>query len=72
MDVNTPSTLPITVGVGVEGVVELRINNVGTRTIRSKRSVVDLGTVVQSDMGLPNGSNRARTQHHLCGASRSH
>jgi hypothetical protein len=46
VDANTPSTLPMTVGVGVEEIVEPRANNVGTHTIRSKSSVVDLGAVV--------------------------
>ena len=49
VDANIPSTLPITVDVGVEEISELRVDNVGTHTIRGKSSVVDLGTVVWSE-----------------------
>ena len=37
----------MTVGVGVEEIVELRVDNVGTHTIGSKSGVVDLGTIVR-------------------------
>ena len=57
MDANTPSTLPITVGVGVEKIVELHVDNVGRQTIRSKSSIVDLGPIIRSDMRPLNGSN---------------
>ena len=68
---NTPSTLPMTVGVGVEEIVKLRVNNVGARTIGSKSSIVDLGTVDRSDMRLLDGGGRARTRLLLCGARQS-
>ena len=58
----------MTVGVGVEEIVELRVDNVGTHTIGSKSGVVDLGTVVRSGTRLLNGRNRARTRLRLCGA----
>ena len=57
MDTNTPSTLPMTVYVGVGEIVKLGVDNASTRTIGSKSSVVDLGTVVQSDMRLLDGRN---------------
>jgi len=54
--------------VSVEEIIALRVDNVGTHTIRGKSSVVDLGTVVRSDMSPLNGSNCARTRLRLCGA----
>jgi hypothetical protein len=72
VDANTPSTLPMTVCVGVEEIVEPCVNNVGAHTIRSKSSVVDLGTVIRSDMRVLNDSDEARTRHPLSGARRSH
>ena len=68
MDANIPSTLPMTVDVGVEEIIGLCVDNVGTHTIRGKPGVVDLGTVVRSDTRLLSGSNRARTRPRLCGA----
>ena len=56
MDTNVPSTLPTTLDGGIEKIIENRVDNVGTHTIRSKSSIVDLGTILRSDMRLLNGS----------------
>ena len=68
VDANIPSTLPITMDVGVEEIVELCVDNVGVHTIRSEPGVVGLDTVTRSGMRLLSGSNRARTRPRLCGA----
>ena len=58
----------MTVGVDVGENVKLGVDDVGTRTIGSKSSVVDLGAVDRSDMRRLDGRNQARTRHLLCGA----
>ena len=72
MDANIPSTLPMTVDVGVEEIVEPHVDNVGTHTIRGKSSVVGPDTVVRSDMGPLNDGDCARTRSRLSGARQSH
>lgn len=68
MDASVPSTLPTTVGIGVEETVELRADNMGGHTIGRKSSVVDLCTVLRSDMGLLNDNKGAHTRYPLYGA----
>lgn len=67
MGTNTPSTLPTTVDIGVEQNLAPRVEGVGRHTVRSKSSVVDLSTVLLSDMWLL-GDNQVRTRSGLCGA----
>ena len=57
VDANTPSTLPMTVGIVIEKIVELYVGKVGRQTIRGKSSIVDLGPGIRSDVRLLNGSN---------------
>jgi len=69
VDTNALSTLPMTVNVDVEEIVEPHGKSVGDRhTVRGKPSVVSLETFFLSDTRPLDGDNQARTRPRLCAA----